>query len=142
VTTARRVPIDGPVVAEWTRLPGAKDKNQRDRALAATAHAHGFVLVTRNIDDIRGCNETVFSMVTVLLVVLITMPATLRPRDGLPHGFRGKDGAGITNIDSAHIVEVETVIARTDRAGIDDTAVAVSHQNTGQRGLQHACTGV
>jgi predicted nucleic acid-binding protein len=55
----RLVPIDGPVVAEWTRLLGAKDKNQRDRALAATARVHGFVLVTRNVDDVRGCNVRV-----------------------------------------------------------------------------------
>jgi hypothetical protein len=53
------VPIDGPVVAEWARLFGAKDKHQRDRALAATAGAHGFVLVTRNIDDVRGCDVQV-----------------------------------------------------------------------------------
>ena len=51
----RMVPIDGAVVAEWTRLLGAKDKNQRDKALAATAVVHGFVLVTRNVDDMRGC---------------------------------------------------------------------------------------
>jgi toxin FitB len=53
---SRLVPIDGPVAAEWARLLGAKDKNQRDRALAATARVHGFVLVTRNIDDMRGCD--------------------------------------------------------------------------------------
>jgi hypothetical protein len=29
---SRIIPIDGPVVAEWARLLGAKDKNQRDRA--------------------------------------------------------------------------------------------------------------
>jgi predicted nucleic acid-binding protein len=55
----RLVPIDGAVTAEWARLLGAKDKNQRDRALAATARVHGFVLVTRNIDDVRGCNVRV-----------------------------------------------------------------------------------
>src|ERR1019366_4234291 len=47
----RLVPIDGAVTAEWARLLGAKDKNQRDRALAATARVHGLVLVTRNIKD-------------------------------------------------------------------------------------------
>lgn len=52
----RIVPIDGPIVAEWPRLLGAKDKNQRDRALAATARVHGFVLVTRNVADLRGCD--------------------------------------------------------------------------------------
>lgn len=58
---SRLVPIDGPVVAEWTRLLGAKDKNQRDRALAATARVHGFVLVTRNVDDVRGCGVRVLN---------------------------------------------------------------------------------
>jgi hypothetical protein len=43
----------------WARLLGAKDKNQRDRALAATGRMHGFVLVTRNIDDVRGCDVRV-----------------------------------------------------------------------------------
>jgi toxin FitB len=55
----RVVPIDGRVVAEWTRLLGAKDKDQRDRALAATARVHSFVLVTRNVDDVRGCGVQV-----------------------------------------------------------------------------------
>lgn len=57
----RLIPIDGPVVAEWTRLLGEKDKNQRDRALAATARVHGFVLVTRNIADVSGCNVQVLN---------------------------------------------------------------------------------
>jgi len=55
----RFVPIDGAIAAEWARLLGAKDKNQRDRALAATARVRGFVLVTRNITDVRGCNVQV-----------------------------------------------------------------------------------
>jgi toxin FitB len=55
----RLIPVDGPVVAEWTRLLGAKDKNQRDRALAATARVHGFVLVTRNVADVMGCDVDV-----------------------------------------------------------------------------------
>jgi predicted nucleic acid-binding protein len=53
--------MDAAVMAEWARLLGAKDKNQRDRALAATARVHGFVLVTRNIDDIRGCDVRVLN---------------------------------------------------------------------------------
>ena len=56
---SRLIPIDGPVVAEWARLLGAKDKNQRDRALAPTARVHGFVLVTRNVADVTGCNVEV-----------------------------------------------------------------------------------
>lgn len=56
---SRIVAIDAAVVAEWTRLLGAKDKNQRDRALAATARVHGFILVTRNVGDVRGCGVDV-----------------------------------------------------------------------------------
>ncbi len=57
----RIVPIDAPVVKEWARLLGAKDKNQRDRALAATARVHGFILVTRNVEDIIGCDVLVLN---------------------------------------------------------------------------------
>ncbi len=57
----RFVPIDDAVTAEWARLLGAKDKNQRDRALAATARVVGFVLVTRNVDDVRGCDVRVLN---------------------------------------------------------------------------------
>jgi predicted nucleic acid-binding protein len=57
----RIVPIDDAVGAEWARLLGAKDKNQRDRALAATARVHGFVLVTRNTGDFRGCDVEVLN---------------------------------------------------------------------------------
>lgn len=55
----RLVPIDAEIAAEWARLLGAKDKNQRDRALAATARVRGLVLVTRNIADVRGCGVQV-----------------------------------------------------------------------------------
>jgi predicted nucleic acid-binding protein len=55
----RLIPIDGPIAAEWARLLGAKEKNQRDRALAATARVKGFVLVTRNVEDVRGCDVQV-----------------------------------------------------------------------------------
>jgi toxin FitB len=50
----RIVPIDGPIVAEWTRLLGQKNKDRWDLALAATARVHEFVLVTRNVDDFAG----------------------------------------------------------------------------------------
>jgi len=56
---ARLVPIDATIAAEWARLLGAKEKNQRDRALAATARVRGFVLVTRNVADVRGCDVQV-----------------------------------------------------------------------------------
>jgi predicted nucleic acid-binding protein len=57
----RVMPIDAPVAAEWARLLGAKDKNQRDRALAATARVHDLVLVTRDIVDFRGCGVRVLN---------------------------------------------------------------------------------
>ena len=57
----RIIAIDAAVAKEWARLLGAKDNNQRDRALAATARVHGFVLVTRNIADVRGCGVQVLN---------------------------------------------------------------------------------
>lgn len=51
---ARLLALDGPVVAEWTKLLGEKDNNQRDAALAATARVHGLVIVTRNVKDFVG----------------------------------------------------------------------------------------
>jgi hypothetical protein len=56
-------------------LLDAKDKNQRDRALAATARVRGFVLVTRNIADFRGCGVQVldpFAKNPVVQTVLLT----------------------------------------------------------------------
>lgn len=50
----RTVPVDGPIVAEWARLVGEKDKHQNDMALAATCRVRGFVLVTRNVADFAG----------------------------------------------------------------------------------------
>lgn len=50
----RILPIDAPVVAEWTRLLGEKNKDRWDLALAATARIHGLVLVTRNVKDFAG----------------------------------------------------------------------------------------
>jgi predicted nucleic acid-binding protein len=50
----REIPIDTKVGAEWARLLGAKDKNQVDMALAATARVHDLVLVTRNVKDFQG----------------------------------------------------------------------------------------
>jgi predicted nucleic acid-binding protein len=50
----RIIPIDQTVGAEWARQLGAKDKNQRDVAIAATARVHDLVVVTRNVKDFRG----------------------------------------------------------------------------------------
>ena len=56
---SRLVAIDAAVAAEWARLLGAKEKSQRDRALAATARVKDLVLVTRNIADVKGCDVRV-----------------------------------------------------------------------------------
>lgn len=50
----RVLPVDVRVVREWARLKGAKGKNDRDVALAATARVHDLVVVTRNVDDFDG----------------------------------------------------------------------------------------
>ena len=50
----RHVPMDTEIHAELARLLGAKDKNVRDMALAATARVCGMVVVTRNIGDFVG----------------------------------------------------------------------------------------
>lgn len=50
----RIIPIDGRVVAEWTRLLGSKNKDRWDVALAATARVHGLVVATRNVSDFTG----------------------------------------------------------------------------------------
>lgn len=50
----RIIPVDKAVVAEWTRLLGAKNRDRWDLALAATARVHGLVLVTRNVKDFEG----------------------------------------------------------------------------------------
>lgn len=57
----RMAPIESSVVADWAALLGAKDKNMMDRALAATARVHGFVLVTRNTEDFLGCDVDVLN---------------------------------------------------------------------------------
>lgn len=54
VYAGRIVPIDEAVAAEWAKLLGAKQKNQRDMAIAATARVHGMVVVTRNVRDFAG----------------------------------------------------------------------------------------
>jgi predicted nucleic acid-binding protein len=50
----RIIPVDAAVVAEWTRMLGAKNKDRWDMALAATACVHDLVLVTRNTRDFEG----------------------------------------------------------------------------------------
>lgn len=50
----RIVPVDLPVALEWGQLNARRTYPIIDALLAATAIAHDFVLVTRNVDDIGG----------------------------------------------------------------------------------------
>lgn len=46
--------IDEAVAKEWGRLLSEADKHTDDTGLAATAKVQGMVLVTRNVDDVKG----------------------------------------------------------------------------------------
>lgn len=50
----RQIPITLAIQRELTKLLGAKEKNERDMTLAATAKVHDLVIVTRNVKDFRG----------------------------------------------------------------------------------------
>jgi toxin FitB len=50
----RQVPIDLAIARETAAMLGAKDKNQRDVTIAATARVLGMVVVTRNLKDFVG----------------------------------------------------------------------------------------
>lgn len=50
----RQVPIDLAVSRETAAMLGAKNKNQRDVMIAATARVHDMVVVTRNVKDFVG----------------------------------------------------------------------------------------
>ena len=50
----RVIPIGIKEVAEWAKLMGAKGKNDKDTALAATARVNDLVIVTRNVKDFKG----------------------------------------------------------------------------------------
>ena len=50
----RVIPIGLEEVAEWARLMGAKGKNDKDTALAATARVNDLIIVTRNVKDFKG----------------------------------------------------------------------------------------
>lgn len=57
----RIIPIDQNVVAEWAKLLGAKQKHERDMAIAATARVYDLVIVTRNVKDFEGRNVAVLN---------------------------------------------------------------------------------
>lgn len=54
----RILPIDRTVAALWGEALGESDKHADDAGLAATARAHGLILVTRNIKDFDGRGVT------------------------------------------------------------------------------------
>ena len=50
----RQIAVDFAVGREFAELIGAKNKNQRDVMLAASARVHDLVVVTRNVADFEG----------------------------------------------------------------------------------------
>lgn len=50
----RILPIDRDVAATWGEALGTGEKHIDDAGLAATAHVHGLIVVTRNIKDFDG----------------------------------------------------------------------------------------
>jgi hypothetical protein len=48
----RILPVDGPVAEVWGRLTAKQPGSVIDTLMAATALAHGLVLVTRNVKDV------------------------------------------------------------------------------------------
>lgn len=50
----RVLPIDRAVAAAWGEALGKSEKHVDDAGLAATAHVHGLIVVTRNVKDFDG----------------------------------------------------------------------------------------
>jgi predicted nucleic acid-binding protein len=47
--------VDLQVAEVWATLMVPNPRSPLDALIAATAHAHGLILVTRNIDDFANC---------------------------------------------------------------------------------------
>ena len=59
------LPMDGPMFREWARLmAGKSDDLSGDAMIAAAAHIHGMVIVTRNIKDFASFGVQVFNPFT------------------------------------------------------------------------------
>ncbi|HXZ14434.1 MAG TPA: type II toxin-antitoxin system VapC family toxin [Roseiarcus sp.] len=54
----RILPIDRAVAAAWGEALGESEKHVDDAGLAATAHVHGLIVVTRNVKDFDGRGVT------------------------------------------------------------------------------------
>ena len=51
----RILAIDVRIAEEWGRLNAVATRNTVDSLIAATAHVHGLIVVTRNTSDFEGC---------------------------------------------------------------------------------------
>ncbi|HEY5430732.1 MAG TPA: PIN domain-containing protein [Solirubrobacteraceae bacterium] len=49
------------IAEEWRRPNAAAPRNTVDSLIAATARIHGFIVVTRNTDDFKGCGVTLIN---------------------------------------------------------------------------------
>lgn len=57
----RILPVTASVAEEWGRLNARRPLNAADSLMAATAKVHGFVLVTRNTDDLHDTGTRLFN---------------------------------------------------------------------------------
>jgi predicted nucleic acid-binding protein len=57
----RILPVDLQVAAVWGRLMAPRSRPPLDILIAATALAHGFTLVTRNVSDFEGTGVTLLN---------------------------------------------------------------------------------
>lgn len=86
----RILPVDGPVAEIWGRLTAKQPGSVIDTLRAATALAHGLVLVTRNVQDVAGEAEPVRApALTCGYSMLISCSSTgvvaeYRARTGVP----------------------------------------------------------
>ncbi len=59
--TDRVLPVTAEIAEEWGRMNARRTFPVVDGLLGATALVHGLVLVTRNVDDVRGAGVRVLN---------------------------------------------------------------------------------
>jgi toxin FitB len=57
----RILPVAASVAEEWGRLNAISPRNTIDSLIAATARVHDLTVVTRNVDEVEGCDVQVLN---------------------------------------------------------------------------------